>query len=142
LLTDNEQPFVAREYAPLIIAYPRGAPVRLSDVANVIDGQQNSRNAGTVNGRRAVLLQLYRQPSANTIDTVDRVRTLLPLLQASIPPSIQISVSQDRTITIRASVHDIEVTLIISVTLVIFVVFFFLRHLWTTSIPFIALPFS
>ena len=142
LLTDNDQLFVAREYAPLIIAYQHGAPVRLSDVANVLDGQQNSRNAGTVNGRRAVLLQLYRQPSANTIATVDRVRALLPLLQASIPPSIQISVSQDRTITIRASVHDIEVTLIISVTLVIFVVFFFLRSIWATSIPSIAVPLS
>ncbi|PYU28465.1 MAG: multidrug transporter subunit MdtC, partial [Acidobacteria bacterium] len=142
LLTDNDQLFVAREYAPLIIAYQHGAPVRLSDVARVIDGQQNSRNAGTVNGRRAVLLQLFRQPAANTIATVDRVRALLPLLQASIPPSIQISISQDRTITIRASVHDIEVTLIISVVLVIFVVFFFLRSIWATSIPSIAVPLS
>src|SRR5438309_8853711 len=142
LLTDNDQLFVAREYAPLIIAYQHGAPVRLSDVARVIDGQQNSRNAGTVNGRRAVLLQLFRQPAANTIATVDRVRALLPLLQASIPPSIRISISQDRTITIRASVHDIEVTLIISVVLVIFVVFFFLRSIWATSIPSIAVPLS
>jgi multidrug efflux pump len=142
ILNDNDQLFVARDYAPLIIAYHNGAPVRLSEVANVIDGQQNSRNAGTVNGRRAVLLQLFRQPSANTIATVDRVRALLPLLQASIPPSIQISVSQDRTITIRASVHDIEVTLVISVLLVILVVFAFLRSIWATSIPSIAVPLS
>jgi hydrophobe/amphiphile efflux-1 (HAE1) family protein len=142
ILNDNDQLFLAREYAPLIVAYHNGAPVRLSDVANVIDGQQNSRNAGTVNGKHAVLLQLYRQPSANTIETVDRVRALLPLLRASIPPSIDISVSQDRTVTIRASVHDIEVTLVISVLLVILVVFFFLRSIWATTIPSIAVPLS
>jgi multidrug efflux pump len=142
ILNDNDQLFLAREYAPLIVAYHNGAPVRLSDVANVIDGQQNSRNAGTVNGKHAVLLQLYRQPSANTIETVDRVRALLPLLRASIPPSIDISVSQDRTVTIRASVHDIEVSLIISVLLVILVVFFFLRSIWATTIPSIAVPLS
>jgi hydrophobe/amphiphile efflux-1 (HAE1) family protein len=142
ILNDNDQLFLAREYAPLIVAYHNGAPVRLSDVANVIDGQQNSRNAGTVNGKHAVLLQLYRQPSANTIETVDRVRVLLPLLRASIPPSIDISVSQDRTVTIRASVHDIEVTLVISVLLVILVVFFFLRSIWATTIPSIAVPLS
>ena len=142
ILDDNDQLFLAREYAPLIVAYHDGAPVRISDVATVIDGQQNSRNAGTVNGKHAVLLQLYRQPSANTIDTVDRVRALLPLLQASIPPSIDISVSQDRTVTIRASVNDIEVTLVISVVLVILVVFFFLRSIWATAIPSIAVPLS
>jgi len=142
VLNDNDQLFVAREYAPLIVAYRNGAPVRLSDVATVVDGQQNSRNAGTVNGRHSVLLQLFRQPTANTIETVDRVRALLPLLRASVPPSIQIDVSQDRTVTIRASVHDIEVTLVISVLLVILVVFFFLRSIWATAIPSIAVPLS
>ena len=89
-----------------------------------------------------MLLQLYRQPAANIIDTVDRVRALLPLLQASIPPSIHIDVSQDRTTTIRASVHDVEITLVISVVLVILVVFVFLRSVWATAIPSVAVPLS
>ena len=92
------------------MAYHNGAPVRLSDVATVVDGQENIRNAGSVNGQHSVILELFRQPQANIIDTVDRVRALLPLLQASIPPSIHIQVTQDRTTTIRASVKDVEIT--------------------------------
>ena len=142
VLDDNDQLFVAREYAPLIIAYNNGGPVRLSDVASVVDGQLNNLNAGTVNGRPSVLIQIFRQPTANTIETVDRVRALLPFLQASIPPPIRISVSQDRTVTIRASVRDIEMTLAVSVLLVILVVFAFLRSIWATAIPSIAVPLS
>ena len=142
VLNDNDQLFVAAQYAPLIVAYHNGAPVRLSDVAKVIDGQVNRLNAGTVNGKPSVLIQIFRQPAANTIATSDRVLSLLPFLQASIPPSIRIKVSQDRTTTIRASVHDIEVTLIISVLLVILVVFAFLRSVWATAIPSIAVPLS
>ena len=142
ILNDNDQLFHAREYAPLIIAYHNGAPVRLSDVATVVDSQEDIRNAGTVNGKPSVLLNIYRQPQANIIDTVDGIRAILPLLQASIPPSIRIGVAQDRSTTIRASVHDIEVTLIISVLLVILVVFAFLRSIWATSIPSIAVPLS
>ena len=138
----NDQLFLANEYATLVVAYRNGAPVRLSDVATVVDGQANRRNAGSVNGRPSVLLQLYRQPSANIIETVDRVREVLPLLQASIPPSIHIDVAQDRTITIRASVDDVQVTLAMSVGLVIFVVFVFLRSLWATAIPSVAVPLS
>ncbi|MGH7868375.1 MAG: efflux RND transporter permease subunit, partial [Candidatus Dormibacteraceae bacterium] len=103
---------------------------------------EDTRNAGTVNGKPSVLLNVYRQPQANIIDTVDGVLSLLPLLQASIPPSIRIGVAQDRTTTIRSSVHDIEVTLIISVLLVILVVFAFLRNIWATSIPSVAVPLS
>jgi hydrophobe/amphiphile efflux-1 (HAE1) family protein len=142
ILGTNDQLFHASEYAPLIIAYHNGAPVRLSDVATVWDGQANSLNAGSVNGKPSVLLQLYRQPSANIIETVDRVRAVLPLLQASIPPSIRIDVSQDRTTTIRASVADVELSLVISVVLVILVVFIFLRSLWATAIPGVAVPLS
>ena len=94
LLNDNDQLFLAKEYAPLIVAYHNGAPVRLSDVATVVDSQEDIRNAGFVNGKPAVLLQLYRQPQANIIDVVDRVRALLPLLQASIPPSIHLDVTR------------------------------------------------
>src|SRR5207253_1212948 len=142
VLNDNDQLFVAKQYAPLIIAYRNGAPVRLSDVASVVDSQEDLRNAGSVNGKPSVLLTVYRQPQANIIETVDGVMAILPLLQASIPPSIRIGIAQDRTTTIRASVHDIEVTLIISVLLVILVVFAFLRSIWATSIPTIAVPLS
>ena len=142
VLDDNDQLFIAREYAPLIVAYNNGAPVRLSDVATVVDGELNRLTAGTVNGRPSVLIQIYRQPTANTIETVDRVRALLPFLQASIPPSIQIDVTQDRTTTIRASVRDVEMTLMIAVLLVILVVFAFLRNVWATAIPSIAVPLS
>jgi multidrug efflux pump len=142
VLDDNDQLFVAREYAPLIVAYHNGAPVRLSDVAKVVDNQLNRLNAGTVNGKPSVLIQIYKQPAANTITTSDRVLDLLPFLQASIPPSIRISVSQDRTTTIRASVHDIEITLVIAVLLVVLVVFAFLRSIWATAIPSIAVPLS
>jgi multidrug efflux pump len=142
MLNDNDQLFHAQEYAPLIIAYRNGSPVRLSDVATVVDSQEDIRNAGTVNGKPSVLLNIYRQPEANIIDTVDGIRAILPMLQASIPPSIQIGIAQDRSTTIRASVHDIEVTLLISVLLVILVVFAFLRSIWATSIPSIAVPLS
>ncbi len=142
IIQTNDQLFHASEYAPLIIAYRNGAPVRLSDVATVWDGQANTFNAGSVNGKSSVLLQLYRQPSANIIETVDRVRALLPLLQASIPPSIRIDVAQDRTVTIRSSVKDVEMTLVISVVLVILVVFVFLRSVWATAIPSVAVPLS
>jgi len=142
ILNDNDQLFLAKEYASLIVAYNNGAPVRLTDVATVIDDQQNNRNAGMVNGKPSVLVQIYRQPAANIIETTDRVLALLPQLQASIPPNIKIDVAQDRTTTIRASVHDVEVTLVISVVLVILVVFAFLRSLWATAIPSIAVPLS
>ncbi len=142
ILNDNDQLFYAKDYAPLIVAYHNGAPVRLSDVATVVDSQENIRNAGSVNGQHSVILELFRQPQANIIDTVDRVRALLPLLQASIPPSIRIEVTQDRTTTIRASVKDVELTMVISVLLVILVVFVFLRSAWATVIPSVAVPLS
>ncbi len=142
IVNDNDQLFLAKEYAPLIVAYNKGASVRLSDVATVIDSQANSRNAGTVNGKPSVLVTIYRQPSANIISTVDRVRAMLPLLQDSIPPSIRIDVAQDRTTTIRASVQDVELTLVISIVLVVLVVFIFLRSAWATAIPSVAVPLS
>jgi multidrug efflux pump len=142
VLLDNDQLFHGPEYGNLIIAYNDGAPVRLSDVATVVDGAANTRNYGLVNGKISVVMRLYRQPSANIIETVDRVRAILPYLQASIPPSIRIEVSQDRTTTIRASVDDVQFTLMISVALVILVVFVFLRNVWATAIPSVAVPLS
>jgi hydrophobe/amphiphile efflux-1 (HAE1) family protein len=142
VLNSNDQLFLAREYASLIIAYRNGAPVRLSDVATVIDSQENIRSAGFVNGKPAVILDLFRQPQANIIDTADRVLALLPMLRASIPPSMRLEVTEDSTRMIRASVRDVELTLIISILLVILVVFCFLRSVWATSIPSVVVPLS
>ena len=142
LLNSNDQLFLAREYAPLIVAYRNGASVRLSDVATVIDSQENIRNAGYVNGKPGVTLDLFRQPQANIIDTADRVQAALPFLRASIPPSMQLEVTEDSTRMIRASVRDVEMTLVISVVLVILVVFFFLRSVWATCIPGAVVPLS
>jgi multidrug efflux pump len=141
-VSDTDQLFKAYEYQPLIVAGHVGAPVRLRDVAEVIDSVEDSRNLGLAGGKRAVLLAIFRQPGANMIETVDRITALLPLLGASISPSLHLSVAVDRTTTIRASVHDVEVALIISIILVIFVVFAFLRNVWATIIPSVAVPLS
>ncbi len=138
----NDQMKEASLYAPLVLAYHNGAAVRLADVSNVYDGVQDRRNAGIVNGKDAVLLILFRQPEANIIETVDRVKAVLPQLRASISPAITIKIVNDRTTTIRASVNDVESTLLLSVLLVILVVFFFLRNPRATAIPSVAVPLS
>ncbi len=142
LLNSNDQLFLAKNYAKLILAYRNGAPVRLSDVATVIDSQEDIRNAGFVNGKPAVLVQLYRQPQANIIDVTQRAEALMPMLQASIPPSIHLDITEERVMMIRGSVRDVELTLIVSVILVIFVVFLFLGNVWATSIPSMVVPLS
>jgi multidrug efflux pump len=139
---DTDQLFTADQYRPLIVAYNNGAPVRLGDVAEVQDSVSDSRNIGLANGKPGVLVIVFRQPGANIIETVDRVRALMPFLQSSIPPAINLSIAMDRTVTVRASVKDIETTLIISVILVILVVFAFLRTVRATIIPSIAVPLS
>ena len=141
-IATNDQLLKAAEYAPVIVAYRSGRPVRLSDVARVEDSVEDVRTTGLANGRPAVLLVIFRQPGANIIDTVDRVRGLLPELQAAIPRAITMSVVMDRTQTIRASLHDVELTLVISVLLVTLVVFAFLRSLRATLIPAVAVPVS
>jgi multidrug efflux pump len=138
----NDQLFKAYEYQPLIVAGHTGAPVRLRDIAEVVDSVEDSRNLGLSGGKPAVLLAIFRQPGANMIETVDRIMALLPVLRASISPSLHLSVAIDRTTTIRASVHDVEIALLISIVLVIFVVFAFLRNVWATIIPSIAVPLS
>ena len=138
----NDQLFKAIEYRPLIIAYRNGSAVRISDVGRVVDSIEDLRNAGYANGKPSILVLVWRQPNANIIDTVDRIRALLPYLQASIPQSIDLHVAMDRTVTIRASVHDVERTLVISIALVILVVFFFLRNTRATLIPSVAVPVS
>ncbi len=138
----NDQLFKAVDYRPLIVAYRKGSPVRLADVADVVDGPQTVMAAAYTNGKPSVLLVIFRQPGANIIDTVDRVRAMLPQLKSDIPPSIDTTFAMDQTLTIRSSVRDVERTLIISVLLVILVVFVFLRNWRSTFIPSIAVPVS
>jgi hydrophobe/amphiphile efflux-1 (HAE1) family protein len=141
-LATTDQLLKAKDYQPLIIHYRHGAAVRLSDVATVTDSVEDIHNNGLANGKPAVLLILYRQPGANIIDTVDRVTRMMPQLSASIPPAMKLGVVLDRTTTIRASVHDVEITLGISISLVILVVFLFLRNWRATLIPSVAVPLS
>ncbi len=138
----NDQISHAEDYKPIIIGYNNGAAIHLSDVADVIDSVQNVRAAGYLNGKRAVLLIIFRQPGANIIDTVDRIRSELPSLKASIPQGIDTTMVLDRTTTIRASVSDVERTLSLSIVLVIIVVFVFLRNGRATLIPAVAVPVS
>jgi multidrug efflux pump len=138
----NDQLFRAEEYKPLVIGYNRGAAVRLSDVANVTDSTQNIRTAGYLNNKPAIVVIVYRQPGANIIQTVERVRAAIPSLKASIKSGIDITVVLDRTTTIRASVRDVEFTLAVSIILVIAVVFLFLRNGRATLIPTVAVPVS
>jgi len=138
----NDQLKTAREYLPLVISYRSGAAVRLSDVANVQDSVEDLRAAGFVNGRRAVMVVVFRQPGANIIETVDNVRSLLPYFQASLPGSVDLSVVLDRTPPIRGSLRNVEWTLMISGLLVIMVVFWFLRNVRATVIPAVAVAVS
>jgi multidrug efflux pump len=142
IVSATDQIKLAKNYQPLIISYRNGAPVRLRDVADVTDSVEDTRNAGLSNGQDAVLIILFRQPGANIIDTIDRVRAELPRLQASISPAIHVGVALDRTTTIRASIEDVEYTLMVSIILVILVVFAFLRNAWATLIPSVAVPLS
>jgi multidrug efflux pump len=132
----------AEQYRPLIVAYRRGAPVRLADVGQVEDSVEDLRSWGLANGKPAIVVVIFRQPAANIIETVDRIRALLPELQASIAQGIELSVVIDRTPTIRASIADVELTLLVSIALVILVVFVFLRNLWATIIPGVVVPLS
>jgi multidrug efflux pump len=141
-IVTNDQMNQAADYKSLIVGYNKGDAVRLSDVADVSQGQSNIRNAGYLNGVPSITVQIFRQPGANIIDTVDRVRAQLPAIQASIPQGIKTTIVVDRTTTIRASVNDVERTLILSVGLVILVVFIFLRNGRATLIPTVAVPVS
>jgi multidrug efflux pump len=138
----NDQAQIAKQYQSLVIAYRNGAAVRLSDVGEVVDSVENLRNAGIANGKPSVLVILYSQPGANIIATIDRVRAALPQLEASLGKDIVITVANDRSVTIRASLSDVEHTLLISIGLVILVVFAFLRNFRATLIPAVAVPVS
>ncbi len=141
-LAANDQLFTANGYKPLVLAYKNGAAIRLEDVADVTDDVENNRMAAWMSGTRSALIIVRRQPGANIIDTVERVKALMPTLATSIPAAIKINLGLDRTTTIRASVSDVEHTLVLSVGLVILVVFVFLRSGWATTVPSVAVPLS
>ena len=138
----NDQIFSAKDYSKVIIAYRNGSPVRISDVGDVVDNVENIRLAGWAGDKPAVIVDVQRQPGANIIETADKVKALFPKLKSSLPPSIKIGVLSDRTETIRASVEDVQFTLLLTIGLVVLVIFVFLRKLWATVIPSIALPIA
>jgi multidrug efflux pump len=138
----NDQLLTSDGYRPLIIAYKNGAPVRLSDVATIFDGAENVKQAAWANQQPAVILNIQRQPGANIIAVVDRVKRLLPQLQASLPGAVQVQILTDRTTTIRASVEDVQFSLVLTIALVVMVIFLFLRSARATIIPALAVPLS
>jgi multidrug efflux pump len=138
----NDQLFKASDYQPLVVAYRNNSPVKLSDLGFVLDSEENVRNAGSANGKIAVIITLTKQPGANVVTTVDRVKALLPVLQDSLPAGMKIAVLLDRTTTIRASLQDVEVTLLLAIVLVIGVVYFFLNSFRAMIIPGVAVLLS
>jgi multidrug efflux pump len=138
----NDQLLTSRDYKPIIVAYKNGGPVHVSDVADVVDGAENVQQAAWMNQVPAVILNIQRQPGANVIEVVDRIKRLLPQLQASLPPAVQVAVLSDRTTTIRASVEDVQFELLLAIALVVMVIFLFLRTLAATVIPGVAVPLS
>jgi hydrophobe/amphiphile efflux-1 (HAE1) family protein len=137
---DNDQLTKAAEYDNVILAWRRGAPVRVRDIGRAVEGPENATLAGWQNGKPGIILIIRKEPGANVIDTVDRIKAALPRLEAAIPPSVHVSVAMDRTQTIRASVADVQFTLALAVCLVVMVIFLFLRSVWATIIPAITVP--
>ncbi len=141
-LAANDQLLEAAAYRPLVLAYRNGAPIRLGEIADVVDGVENAQLAGWSGARRAIILNVQRQPGANVIAVADRVKALLPQLKATLPPSLEVETLSDRTETVRASVADVQSTLLLTVVLVVAVIYLFLRSLRATLIPGVAVPLS
>jgi len=141
-LNTNDQLLKADDYANLVIAYRNGAPVRIRDVGRAISAPENDLIAGWYNNQRGIILAIQRQPGANVINTVNRIKAMMPVLQASIPPAVKVHIISDRTDTIRASVSDVQCTLMLTVALVVMVIFIFLRNFWATVIPAVTVPLS
>ena len=141
-LNTNDQLLKPGAYNNLIVAYRNGSPVRIQDIGRAIDGPENDLIAGWRNKQRAIILGIQREPGANVIATVDRIKALLPQLEASIPPAMKVSILSDRTQTIRASISDVQFTLVLTIGLVVMVIFLFLRNVWATIIPAITVPLS
>jgi hydrophobe/amphiphile efflux-1 (HAE1) family protein len=142
ILDANDQLFRAAGYRDLIVAFRNGAPVRIRDIAEVVDGARLPRTGAWYNGKRAEVLLVYRQPGANTTQIVDQVRAMLPQLLAGLPPSLQVDLVSDRSLEIEASIADVKATLVLAIGLVVMVILLFLRHFWATVIPSIAVPLS
>ena len=142
MLDANDQLVSPEQYAELILAYNNGAPLRLKDVAQIVDGAENERLAAWANENQAVLLNIQRQPGANVIEVVDRIKALLPSITDNLPAGLDVTVLTDRTQTIRASVKDVQHELLIAIALVVMVTFLFLRRVSATIIPSIAVPLS
>jgi multidrug efflux pump len=138
----TDQLFLAKEYKDLVVVYRNGAPVRLSDLGRVIDANEDVRNLGVVNGDPMVQIQINRQPNANIIDTVARIKALMPQFQAQLPPTVRFKIASDRTITTHDSLRDAQRNVIVSIALVVLVVFVFLRSAWSTFIPSVSVPVS
>jgi len=138
----SDQLFLAKEYKDLVVVYRNGAPIRLSDLGRVVDGNEDVRNLGIVNGNPMVQIQINRQPNANIVDTVARIKALMPQFEAQLPPTVRFRIAQDRTITTRDSMHDAQRNMIVSIGLVVLVVFMFLRSGWSTFIPGVVVPVS
>ena len=141
-LNTNDQLLTAEQYDNLVIAYRNGAPIRISDIGKAISAPENDLIAGWNNQKRGIILAIQRQPGANVIETVDRIKSMLPVLKASIPTAVNVSIISDRTATIRASVADVQFTLLLTVALVVMVIFLFLRNFWATIIPAVTVPLS
>jgi len=141
-LNTNDQLLNPEAYNSLIVAYQNGSPVRIRDIGRAIDGPENNFLAGWSNEQRAIILAIQREPNANVVATVDRIKAMLPQLEASIPPTIHVSILSDRTQTIRASINDVQFSLLLSVALVVTVIFLFLRNLRATVIPAVTVPLS
>ncbi len=141
-LNTNDQLFKPDQYADLVVAYRNGSPVRIRDIGRAISAPENDLIAGWYDSQRAILLAIQRQPGANVVETVDRIKSEMPVLQASIPSGIKINVISDRTQTIRASIADVQFTLLLTIMLVVAVIFMFLRSAWATIIPAITVPLS
>ncbi len=137
---DNDQMTRASEYENVILGWKSGAPIRVRDIGRAVDAPENAFLGGLQNGQRGIILMVFKQPGANVIDTVERIKAKLPALEAAIPPSVKVSTIVDRTQTIRASVSDVQFTLLLSISLVVMVIFLFLRNVWATIIPSITVP--
>ena len=141
-LYDNDQLTRAAEYDNVVLAYRQGAPIRVRDIGRSVDDAENNQLGGWQDGKRGILLLVFKQPGANVIETVDKINAALPRLEAAIPRSIKVSTVIDRTQTIRASVHDVQFTLLLSCALVVMVIFLFLRNFWATIIPAVTVPIA
>lgn len=138
----NDQLAAAQPWNDIIVAYRNGAPIRIRDIGRAIDGPEDSKKAAWANGKRGLFLVVFKQPGANVVETVDRIKAALPRLRAALPPSISLDILSDRTQTIRASVDDVQVTLLLTIVLVVLVIFVFLRNLWATIIPSLTVPLT